>query len=166
MGVPRRAEARMAGAMDKPLVIRPRLWLLFGAIGAIALVPALLSLVPNPFEGLAPGERPSRFFATLWLLLPILMLLAVWRLLKWTSYRATPDWIEARSMLNTKRSAWSELTSSELDTPVGMPPAYELRFGKRKLRFIAAHYDRAKIKALKALIANYQPLPPSASNAA
>ena len=79
MGVPRRAEARMAGAMDKPLVIRPRLWLLFGAIGAIALVPALLSLVPNPFEGLAPGERPSRFFATLWLLLPILMLLAVWR---------------------------------------------------------------------------------------
>jgi len=99
-------------------------------------------------------------------LLPILMLLAVWRLLKWTSYRATPDWIEARSMLNTKRSAWSELTSSELDTPVGMPPAYELRFGKRKLRFIAAHYDRAKIKALKALIANYQPLPPSASNAA
>lgn len=139
--------------MDAPLVIRPRLWLLFGAIAAIALVPFALSFVPNPFEGLAPGERPSRFFATLWLLLPILMLLAIWRLLAWTSYRATRDWIEARSMLGVKRSAWSELTSSELDTPTGMPPAYELRFGKRKVRFIAAHHDRAKIQALKAMIA-------------
>lgn len=139
--------------MDAPLVIRPRLWLLFGAIAAIALVPFALGFVPNPFEGLAPGERPSRFFATLWLLLPILMVLAVWRLLAWTSYRATPDWIEARSMLGVKRSAWSDLTSSELDVPTGMPPAYELRFGKRKVRFIAAHHDRAKIQALKAMIA-------------
>lgn len=139
--------------MATPLVIRPKLWLLFGAIAAIVLVPAALSFVPNPFEGLGPEERPSRFFATLWLLLPILMLLCVWRLLAWTSYRATPEWIEARSMLGVKRSQWSDLTSSELDTPVGMPPAYELRFGTYKVRFIARHHDRAKIQALKALIA-------------
>ncbi len=139
--------------MDTPLVIRPRLWLLFGAIAAIALVPLALSFVPNPFEGLGPEERPSRFFMTLWLLLPVLMLLAVWRVLAWTSYRATREWIEARSLLGVKRSGWSELTSSDLDTPIGMPPAYELRFGKRKLRFIAAHHDRKKILALKALIA-------------
>ena len=139
--------------MDAPLVIRPRLWLLFGAIAAIALVPFLLSLVPNPFEGLGPEERPSRFFMAMWLLLPVLMLLAVWRLLAWTSYRATAEWIEARSMLGVKRSAWSDLTSSELDVPTGMPPAYELRFGSRKVRFIAAHHDRAKIQALKAMIA-------------
>ena len=56
-------------------MIRPRLWLLFGAIAAIALVPFLLSLVPNPFEGLGPEERPSRFFMAMWLLLPVLMLL-------------------------------------------------------------------------------------------
>ncbi|MCX7356980.1 MAG: hypothetical protein NT015_02345 [Alphaproteobacteria bacterium] len=139
--------------MDTPLVIRPRLWLLFGAVAAIVLVPAALSFVPNPLEGLGPEERPSRFFATLWLLLPILMLLSVWRVLAWTSYRATREWIEARSMLGVKRSTWSELSSFELDTPVGMPPAYELRFGKRKVRFIAAHHDRTKIQALKALIA-------------
>ena len=83
----------------------------------------------------------------------VLMLLAAWRVLAWTSYRATREWIEARSMLGVKRSGWSELTSSELDTPVGMPPAYELRFGKRRVRFIAAHHDRQKILALKALIA-------------
>ena len=145
--------SRQTGAMDAPLVIRPRLWLLLGAIAAIALVPTLLSFIPNPFEGLGPEERPSRFFMTMWLLLPILMMLCVWRVLGWTSYRATREWIEARSMLGVKRSAWGELTSSELDTPVGMPPAYELRFGKRKVRFIAAHHDRTKIQALKALIA-------------
>lgn len=144
---------RQSGDMDAPLVIRPRLWLLFGAVAAIALVPVALSFVPNPFEGLGPEERPSRFFMTLWLLLPVLMLLAAWRVLAWTSYRATREWIEARSMLGVKRSGWSELTSSELDTPVGMPPAYELRFGKRRVRFIAAHHDRQKILALKALIA-------------
>ncbi|MBL8545900.1 MAG: hypothetical protein JNL81_05510 [Hyphomonadaceae bacterium] len=138
--------------MDAPLVIRPKLWLLLGAIAAIVLAPAALSFVPNPFEGLGPEQRPSRFFATLWLLLPILMLLAVWRVLAWTSYRATREWIEARNMLGVKRSTWSELTSSELDTPTGMPPAYELRFGKRKVRLIAAHHDRTKIQALKALI--------------
>ena len=138
--------------MDAPLVIRPKLWLLLGAIAAIVLVPMALSFVPNPFEGLGPEERPSRFFATMWLLLPILMLVAAWRVLAWTSYRATHDWIEARNMLGVKRSAWSELTASELDTPVGMPPAYELRFGERRVRFIAAHHDRTKIQALKALI--------------
>lgn len=138
--------------MDTPLVIRPRLWLLFGSIAAIALVPLALSYVPNPFEGLGPEERPSRFFMAMWLLLPVLGLLAVWRVLAWTTYRATRDWIEARSMLGVKRLAWPELTSSELDVPTGMPPAYELRFGKRKFRFIAAHHDRTKIQALKALI--------------
>lgn len=139
--------------MDAPLVIRPKLWLLLGAIAAIVLVPMALSFVPNPFEGLGPEERPSRFFATMWLLLPILMLVAAWRVLAWTSYRATHDWIEARNMLGVKRSAWRDLTSAELDTPVGMPPAYELRFGKYKVRFIARHHDRQKIQVLKALIA-------------
>jgi len=141
------------GKMDKPLVIRPRLWLLLGAIGAIILVPAVLRFVPNPFEGLAPGERPVRFFMVLWVALPILALLAVWRLLTWTTYRASYDGFEAHSMLGVKRYAWLELTSSELSAPTGMPPAYELRFGKRKLRFIAAHHDRKQIQALKALIA-------------
>lgn len=139
--------------MDAPLVIRPRLWLMFGGIAAVFIAPVVLSFVPNPFEGLAPDERPVRFFIVLWLLLPILTLLALWRLLSWTTYRATRESLEARSMLGAKRLTWFELTSSELDTPVGMPPAYELRFGKRKVRFIAAHHDRAKIQALKALIA-------------
>ena len=129
------------------------LWPLLGAIGAIVLAPVVLSFVPNPFEGLAPGERPSRFFMFLWVGLPILALICVWRLLTWTTYRATHEGLEARSMLGSKRSAWIELTSSELDAPTGMPPAYELHFGKRKIRFIAAHHDRAKIQALKALIA-------------
>lgn len=139
--------------MEKPLVIRPRLWLLFGAIGAVVLVPVVLSFVPNPFEGLAPGERPARFFIFLWVALPILALLCLWRLLTWTTYRATTDGLEARNMLGAKRSAWTDLTSSELNTPTGMPPAFELRFGKRKVRFIAAHHDLQKIQALKALIA-------------
>lgn len=139
--------------MDAPLVIRPRLWLLFGGIAAVFVAPMVLSFVPNPFEGLAPGERPVRFFMVLWLLLPILTLLAIWRVLGWTTYRATRESLEARSVLGSKRLTWFELTSSELDTPVGMPPAYELRFGKRKIRFIAAHHERAKIQALKALIA-------------
>lgn len=139
--------------MDAPLVIRPRLWLLLGGIAAILLVPVALSFVPNPFEGLAPGERPARFFIFLWVALPILALMAGWRLLTWTTYRATREGLEARNMLGAKRSAWSELTASELDTPVGMPPAYELRFGKRKVRFIAAHHDPKTIAALKALIA-------------
>lgn len=139
--------------MDAPLVIRPRLWLLFGGIAAVFVAPMVLSFVPNPFEGLAPGERPVRFFMVLWLLLPILTLLAIWRVLGWTTYRPTRESLEARSVLGSKRLTWFELTSSELDTPVGMPPAYELRFGKRKIRFIAAHHERAKIQALKALIA-------------
>lgn len=138
--------------MDKPLVIRPRFWLLFGAIGAIILVPVVLRFVPNPFEGLAPGERPMRFFMLLWVALPILALLAAWRLLTWTTYRAGYEGFEARSVLGVKRFAWLELTSSELDAPTGMPPAYELRFGKRNLRLIAAHHDRKQIQALKALI--------------
>lgn len=152
MGVRERLQRRIPSAMDT-LVIRPRLWLLFGSIAAIVLVPFALSFVPNPFEGLGPEDRPVRFFAAMWLLLPILMLLAVWRVLSWTSYRANPKGIEARNMLGVKRSAWTELSSSELDTPVGMPPAYELRFGKHKVRFIAAHHDRKKIQDLKALIA-------------
>jgi hypothetical protein len=137
--------------MDKPLVIRPRLWLLLGAIGAIILVPLVLRIVPNPFEGLAPGERPVRFFIFLWVALPILALLAAWRLLTWTTYRASHEGFEARSILGVKRYKWIELTSSQLDTPTGMPPAFELRFGKRKLRFVAAHHDRRQIQALKAL---------------
>lgn len=139
--------------MSAPLVIRPRLWLLFGGIAAVFLAPIALTFVPNPFEGLAPGDRPVRFFMVLWLLLPILTVLAAWRVLAWTTYRATREHLEARSILGAKRLTWFELTSSELDTPVGMPPAYELRFGKRKVRFIAAHHERAKIQALKALIA-------------
>lgn len=139
--------------MDTPLVIRPKLWLLFGGIAAVILAPIALTFVPNPFEGLAPGERPSRFFAAMWVTLPILSLMAGWRLLTWTTYRATHEGLEARNMLGAKRSAWIELTSSELDTPVGMPPAYELRFGKRKVRFIAAHHDKKTIAALKTLIA-------------
>lgn len=137
--------------MDKPLVIRPRLWLLLGAIGAIILVPIVLRFVPNPFEGLAPGELPIRFFIFLWVALPILALLAVWRLLTWTTYRASHEGFEARNILGVKRYKWIELTSSQLDTPTGMPPAFELRFGKRKLRFVAAHHDRTQIQALKAL---------------
>jgi hypothetical protein len=139
--------------MDTPLVIRPKLWLLFGGITAVVLVPVALSFAPNPFEGLAPGERPSRFFMVLWVALPLMALIAGWRLLRWTTYRATHAGLEARNMLGAKRSSWLDLTSVELDTPTGMPPAYELRFGKRKVRFIAAHHDRAQMQALKALIA-------------
>jgi len=151
--------------MDTPLLIRPKLWLLLGSIAAILLVPMLLSIVPNPFDNLAPGERPSRFFMFLWVALPILTLLAVWRLLSWTTYRVTRESVEARGVFGAKRFAWADLTSSQLSTPVGMPPAYELHFGRRKIRLVAAHHDRAQIAALKAL-APHQPLPPSASNAA
>ncbi|MEZ5956883.1 MAG: hypothetical protein R3C27_06700 [Hyphomonadaceae bacterium] len=139
--------------MKKPLVIRPRLWLPYSAFGAILLVPISLAFLPDPFAGLGPGDRPVRFFIFLWVALPLLALLAAWRLLTWTTYRATDASLEARSMLGAKRLTWTELTSSELDTPIGLPPAYELRFGKRKIRFIAAHHDRAKIQELKALIA-------------
>lgn len=139
--------------MDAPLVIRPKLWLLIGAIAVVVLVPFVVSLVPNPFEGLAPGERPVRFFMAMWLLLPILVLVAGWRLITWTTYRVDREGIEARSLLGAKRWAWTALTSSELGAPVGMPPAYELRFGKRKLRFIAAHHDRRAIDALRLVLA-------------
>ena len=44
--------------MDTPLVIRPKVWLLFGAIAAIELVPLALSFVPNPFEGW--GQKSGR----------------------------------------------------------------------------------------------------------
>lgn len=152
MGSRPAASGRIGSRMDTPLVIRPKLWLLFGAIAAIILAPTALYFVPNPFDGLAAGERPSRFFATLWVALSILILAALWRLLAWTSYRATRDWIETRSILGVKRLDWTQLTSSTLETPVGMPPAYELRFGKRKVRFIAAHHDRARIQALRAMI--------------
>lgn len=139
--------------MDTPLLIRPKLWLLLGSIAAILLVPMVLNFVPNPFDNLAPGERPSRFFMFLWVALPILMLAGVWRLLSWRTYRVTRECVEAHGVFGAKRFACADLTSSELDAPTGMPPAYELRFGKRKIRFIAAHHDRAKIQALKTLIA-------------
>lgn len=140
------------GGMDTTLLIRPKLWLLFGCLAGVVLAPIALTFVPNPFEGLAPGERPVRFFMVLWLTLPLLTLLAVWRLLSWTTYRATHAEFESRSLLGGKRWAWAELASAQLDTPVGIPPAYELRFGQRKVRLIAAHHDRKTIDALKALI--------------
>ncbi len=153
--------------MDAPLIIRPTPWLLFGAIAALIVTPIALWFLPNPFADLAVDERPSRFLLTMWLLLPILILVAAWRLLSWTTHRATTESLEIHGMLGAKRFAWTELTSSELDTPTGMPPAYELRFGKRKVRFIARHHDRKHMQALKALLSRaHQPLPPSANSAA
>ena len=153
--------------MDAPLTIRPKLWLLFGAIFALIVTPIALWFLPNPFADLVVDERPSRFLLAMWLLLPVLIFAAAWRLLSWTTHHVTRERIEARAMLGAKRFAWTELTSSELDTPTGMPPAYELRFGKRKVRFIARHHDHKQMQALKALIARaHQPLPPSANNAA
>jgi hypothetical protein len=154
--------------MDAPLVIRPKLWLFLGAIAALVFVPVALSFVPNPFEALSPGGRPARFLIFLWVALPLMALVAAWRLLTWTTYRATHEELEARSMLGARRRGWTELTSAHLDTPIGMPPAYELRFGKHKVRFIAAHHDRKTIQALKALaaLAPHHSLPPSARSAA
>jgi|GEM_PF-5312151 len=153
--------------METLLVIRPTPWLLFGAIIALIVTPIALWFLPNPFADLAVSERPSRFLLTMWLLLPVLIFAAVWRLLSWTTHRVTREGIEARAMLGAKRFAWTELTASELDMPIGMPPAYELRFGKRKVRFIARHHDRKHMQALKALLARaHQPLPPSANSAA
>ncbi|ANP45365.1 hypothetical protein [Candidatus Viadribacter manganicus] len=153
--------------MQAPLVIRPKRWLLFAAVAAVVLAPLALTLTPNPFEGLAPGQAPPRFFIFLWVALPLMTALAGWRLLTWTTYQATAQSLEARNLFGAQRLAWADLASAALDAPIGMPPAYELRFGKRKIRFIAAHHDRAAIERLKVLVPQtYQPLPPSAKNAA
>lgn len=153
--------------METPLIIRPKLWLLFGAIIALIVTPIALWFLPNPFENLAVDERPSRFLLTMWSLLPVLIFAAAWRFLTWTTHHVTQENIEAHKMLDAKRFTWAKLTSSELDTPIGMPPAYELCFGTRKVRFIAKHHDHKQMQMLKALVSRaHQPLPPSANSAA
>jgi hypothetical protein len=138
--------------MSASQIIRPKAWLLYLCVAALIAAPIALLFVPNPFEGLAPGERPVRFYMALWVALPILIATALWRLATWTTYEATPDALVARSLFGAKLWPWAELTASALQAPAGMPPAYELRFGKKKVRFIARHFNSADVERLKTFI--------------
>lgn len=138
--------------MHDPVALRPKAWLFAGCVLALIAAPIALQYVPNPFADLAPGERPVRFFMLLWLALPVATLLSAWRLATWTTYRATSDALQARSWFGSTRLAWRDVTAAYLDSPRGMPPAYELHFGKRKVRFIAAHFDQAGVRALKTFL--------------
>ena len=139
--------------MTRTSVIRPKSGLLVGCIVAVFAAPAALYFVPNPFENLAPGQAPVRFFLVLWVLLPSLMALALWRLFTWTTYQPTTEALLVRGWFGARALPWSDLTSAQLDTPIGMPPAYELRFGGKKIRFIAAHFSRDLIRSLKPYLA-------------
>jgi hypothetical protein len=138
--------------MSASPVIRPKASLLYLCVAALIAAPIALLFVPNPFEGLALAERPVRFYVFLWVALPIMMLAALWRLATWTTYEATPEALVARSPFGAKSWPWSTLTSAALQIPTGMPPAYELRFGKKKVRLIARHFNHADVQRLRAFV--------------
>lgn len=135
--------------MADTLDIKPRAWLFWGCFAGLIIAPLLMMYLPNPFAGLGPEERPSRFIMFLWVASVVIIVVAGYRLLTWTTYRASANGLEARSLLSRTRLPWQDLVSSELKTPVGMPPSYELRFKRRRVRLIAAHHDPRVINALR-----------------
>ncbi len=135
--------------MANELEIKPRAWLFFGCLAGLLIAPLLMTYLPNPFAGLGPEERPSRFIIFLWAASVVIIIVASYRLLTWTTYRANAHGLEARSLLGRTQLPWQDLISSELKAPVGMPPSYELRFKRRRVRLIAAHHDPRTIDALR-----------------
>ena len=135
--------------IEAPCIVRPKRWLLIACVAALIVAPLLAATLPNPFEGLSYGERPSRILMFLWVAAVFMLVGALWRLATWTSYRADSTTFETRSWFGTRRFAWSTLQSASLDAPIGMPPAYELRFGGAKVRLIAVHFDPRAIQALR-----------------
>lgn len=133
------------------VVLRPKALVVVASALALIAAPLVVFNLPNPFEGLGVGGRPPRFIAFLWVAMLLISMAATWRLLSWTSYRADKDGLTIRTLSGVRHIPWSELESAEFETPVGVPPAYELRFKKRKVRILAAIYHRPAIKALSAL---------------
>ncbi|MDF7776092.1 hypothetical protein P1X14_12605 [Sphingomonas sp. AOB5] len=95
---------------ERGLRVGPRWWWIPFCLVSIALGVSLLWWTPNPFAGLAPGERPIRAAMFFKVSGGILALVSFYRLLALKWVEVEHEALMVATLLTKRRHGWSRLT--------------------------------------------------------
>lgn len=115
----------------------------------IGVVVGAALLVWNPLGSIEVGERTPRLLVFMRVTGGFMLVMALYRIMTWASWRVTGEALERRGWFGRKSFPRSELTGANLSDPKGLPPSYELRFRSGKARFVAKQLSNRDMIVLR-----------------
>lgn len=144
-------------ARESGHVIDAGIGLLAVMVFAVAFGAALLIWTPDPFQGLEFGDRPPRLFVLMRVGGLMIVLLGLYRVATWASWRVGEGSLERRGWFSRRRYLRSDLITVDLDQARGIPPSFELRFRTGRARFVAKQLSARDHAALRAFVGQEPP---------